>query len=212
MGNNPVPPYLIPHIDRTSFVADDQHCLRGRGAYKVKLLVLHNTETNGEGNAPSGEWLSTDPESGASIHHLYGRDGTRYDVVPRVDTAYHCGVSRWKQWGGNIGGVGVCNLISIGHEFESNSTLARPGEGYSDAQLRSAGYTLATELVTYGLEWERDVATHQQIALPWYGSNSPENRRNDPSHFPMDTLRGYMQEWLTFLRTINPALLPNWCI
>lgn len=204
---------LLPRVDNKTFRADNNHYLVGRFGCPIKLSLLHNTETMEPGNAPSGLWLSHQSPA-PSAHHLYGRDGTRYDIVDRANTAYHAGSARWGVYGGSINQVGVVNLISIGHELESSSTLANPGNRYTDAQLNSLAYTLATEMVSYGYGWE-GVADHANVALP-------HGRRHDPSHF--DDLRGpglntYRQElyirterWVEFLRSLPADELAEWCI
>jgi hypothetical protein len=67
------PPGPMPYIDNATYPPDNAHFSRGRAGHKVELLCVHATEgTN------SGAWLSQASPGGESIHHLYARDGRRY--------------------------------------------------------------------------------------------------------------------------------------
>jgi N-acetyl-anhydromuramyl-L-alanine amidase AmpD len=204
-GAQPAP---FPAIDNVTYVPDRDHYWPGRNGHRIRLILLHDTEgTN------SGPWLSQVAPGGESVHHLYGRDGRRYDIVQRVDTAYHAGVSAWGPWrGAEVVGheangtaveIGVLNLIGIGHEFESTASVAGPGNGYTAAQIASAAYTVATELVSYGLDW-RAVACHRDVALP-------SGRRHDPSAFDLVAFKQQVAAWVTFLRSVPPSELADYC-
>ena len=197
-------PGQLPNISR-AFRADKNHMLKGRKGQSIKKLILHNTETDEPGNAPSADWLSVNKASGVSINHLYGRDGTRYDLVDRADTAFHAGNSAWGDIKGSLGGVALMNLVSIGHELESSATIDQAGDGYTDAQYNSLAYTLATELISYGLTWEDDVLDHAQIAIP-------AGRRHDPSRFDRALLKRETDAWLAFLQSLPADQLAAWCI
>lgn len=187
-GSQPGP---IPPIDHALYRADANHYQVGRGGSPIRCLVIHNTESAANtANAPSGRWLSTDSDPPVSIHHLYGRDGTRYDIVNRQDTAWHAGLASWRTYRS-------LNPISIGHEFESSANRWTIGNGYTQAQLASAAYTVACEMVSYGLAWDC-VISHASIALP-------AGRRSDPSAFPWDLFRLHVQAWQTFLESVPAA-------
>jgi N-acetylmuramoyl-L-alanine amidase len=181
-GTQPGP---IPPINNTLFRADTAHYQPGR-TRPITLICIHNTEATGSGDAPSGRWLSTDPNSAVSIHHLYGRSGTRYDLVHRVDTAWHAGVSEWH-------GTRQCNAISVGHELESSATATDAGDGYTDGQYAALAYTVACEMVQY------------RIALP-------AGRRHDPSAFNWDRFKRLTDAWRTFLQAVPPAEHDRWFI
>ena len=186
-------PHALPEIVNT-FRAPNYH--RGRMGLPILFYVRHNTETaaGNTSNAPSLLWF-LNRASGVSIHHLIGRDGTRYDLVQRIDTAYHCGDATWGGVTGSMNGIGRLNLQSIGTEYESSSTAADPGDSYTDEQLWTGAYTEACSLLSYaGLE----AVDHRQIA-------QPPGRRHDPSHFPLETHTRYLNAWLLFLKSVPDA-------
>lgn len=203
MAESPVPPAPLPVVSRI-YRADALHYHPGRNGHAVKLLVLHNTESTGTGDAPSAAWLSTARGSGVSIHHLYGRSGTRYDIVDRVDTAYHTGAASWHTYSGLEDGVGICNLLSIGHELESSASERGKGNGYTLPQIATLAHCLATEMYSYHLDWGA-VACHRDIALP-------PGRRHDPAGFPLDVLKTQVDAWLSFFQALTPVEIDHYCL
>lgn len=203
-GSQPSP---IPPID-SSHRADARHYHVGRGGHAIGLIVVHATETKDPSNAPSLGWLTTNPTSQVSAHHLYGRDGTRYDLVARVDTAYHTGDSAWGPYHGDEGEIAVCNLAAIGHELESSAGRLGPhdpGNGYTAAQIASLAYTLACELVSYGLD-PSAIVSHAQIAI------NPVGRRHDPAWLDWPDLMRRVAAWVLFLRAVPDMEKEKYCI
>lgn len=179
----------------------------GRGDQAIALFVEHNTESTGAGNAPSLAWFR-DPASGVSIHHLIARDGTRFDLVRRADTAYHTGEAAYNGRYGDVyhfpdgTRVALANVVSLGCEFESSATIENPGNGYTDAQLWTGAYTRACTVVSYGAI---PCVMHAEIA-------QPPGRRHDPSWFPWDVYLPRVEAWIAWLRALPPAELPRWCL
>lgn len=197
-----LPPHDIPEISNK--LRSPSYAV-GRGDNPVKYFIRHNTETRGDSNAPSLSWFVS-PQSGVSIHHLIARNGTRFDLVQRSDTAYHCGTSAWGEDKGTLvvgtKRVGAMNVLSIGVEFESQSTIKKPGNGYTDEQLWSGAYTEACSIVSYP---DLIVLDHKQIALP-------EGRRHDPSNFPYEIYLDYVSRWVTFLQQSSDSAKGRWCV
>lgn len=193
------PPGPMPYIDNTTYPPDNDHYSRGRNGRKIALLVVHATE-----GVSSGAWLSQTSPGGESIHHLYARDGRRYDIVKRQDTAYHTGAATWRAFTGSEAGVAVCNWISIGHELESLASSKGPNNGYTPAQVAALAYTLACELVSYGLDWSC-VVRHADIAIP-------AGRKTDPAWFDWAALKAQVDAWVQFLRSVPPGQLSKWCL
>lgn len=206
-GSQPGP---LPPIDNTHR-APPGNFYPGRAGRTITKYIRHNTE-----GSSSIAWF-LDPASGVSIQHLIARDGTRYDLVQRADTAFHCGDAMIGEYKGVVWvppappawpqrvKLGVLNLVSEGTEFESTSTRANPGNGYTDAQLWTGAHCEASAIVTWGLMPNRDCLDHLQIAMP-------PGRRWDPSHFPYDQYFSYVRAWLTFLRTVPEPSLPRYCL
>ena len=203
----PLPTNPLP-VNNTLYRADAQHYTKGREGHKIKLIVLHSTETTGKGPTPSGLWLSTlspPPQGNVSAHHLYGRDGVRYDLVNRADTAYHTGDVAWGPYQGDGAGW-ICNLESIGHEFENSNTRRRTSEPYAMNVLLNGAWTVATEMISYGIAWDH-VVCHRDIAT------NPPGRRSDPDGFPLDVCKSFVDAWLSFLRGLTDrATVARWFI
>lgn len=179
--------------------------LIGRGEHPIKYFIRHNTESSGIGNAPSLKWFLSE-QSGVSIHHLIARNGTRFDLVYRADTAYHCGTSAWADDDGSVmlhgTRVGLMNVLSLGMEFESSATHSAVGNGYTDEQLWSGAYTEACSLVSYE---DLTVLDHRQIAIP-------SGRRFDPSHFPYPLYLDYVDRWRDYLLDLPDTERERWCV
>ncbi len=199
-----LPPHPIPRIVST-LRCPTGNFHQGRGGNAIKYFIRHNTESSGIGNAPSLSWFLSE-QSGVSIHHLIARNGTRFDLVYRADIAFHAGSSAWGDDDGSLvvdsRRIGTLNVLSLGMEFESSSTEARPGNGYTDEQLWGGAYTEACSLVSYE---DLVVLDHRQIAIP-------AGRRHDPSHFPLEIYSQYVGEWCDFLLALPDNERGKWCL
>lgn len=185
------PPGPLPRISH-AYPADALHFTPGRRGHAVTKAVLHNTE-----GLDSRAWLSTASSPPVSIHALIARDGVRYNLVNYADTAYHVGEAV----------AGYSNTNCLGVELESRNRPGRAIVPYTIAQYNTLAHLLATWLISYGLDYNRDVVCHRDIALP-------AGRRHDPSGLDLARVRRETAAWVAFIRALAlvPAEQAKWII
>lgn len=181
-------PGPLPRIVHLTPAPD--HFLPGKGTPKTKA-VLHNTV--GTDSAP---WLSTTSRPPVSIHVLVRRDGVRVNIVDYADTAWHVGNAR----------AGYLNRNCLGIELESTNDPRNPhGNGYTVPQLNTAAHCVATWLYSYGLDFDRDVVRHGDIAIP-------AGRRHDPWGLDMAAFRAQTLAWFAWFHTVPAVERDRWII
>jgi hypothetical protein len=151
----------------------------------------------------SAEWLSTNPNSGVSIHTLANRDGSLTEICPPLSKAYHAGYCL-PGWG---------NQHSLGIEIE-NASGNRAGdiEAYPERQINAAAYRVATWRYSFGIPAAREAA-HKDVAV--YPPDDPRagqlGRKHDPvGPFPDGRFRALVEEWLLFFGSLPENEIPHY--
>ena len=118
----------------------------------IKFVIIHYT---GVRSFKETIKIFKDPNSKVSCHWLISRKGDLYKVIEEKNIAWHCGLSRWKNFTG-------LNQYSVGIELDN------PGHGnfYNEfplAQMSSLVILLKEILKKYNLDC-KNVLAHSDIA------------------------------------------------
>jgi N-acetylmuramoyl-L-alanine amidase len=152
------------------FVASPNHAARPKGL-APEVLVLHSTEC---GFGVAQRWLCA-RESEVSAHFLVARDGRIVQLVPLERTAWHAGVSRWR----NRERV---NGFSIGIEMEHLDGI----QDWPARQVAAVAALCRVLMARYRIPVDA-IVSHAEIARPL-------GRKVDPVGFPWARLRELVGE------------------
>jgi N-acetylmuramoyl-L-alanine amidase len=148
------------------------NCKRGRGAARVRFVVIHGTWMADDRAALD---RLTDEASEVSAHYLITRAGELIQMVSEDDTAWHAGKSSWQ-------GVEGLNAHSIGIELGNRGDGGGEGaspvsevEPYTEAQYATLITLLRNIMARHPAVTPANVLGHSEI--------SPGRKTDPGAHF-----------------------------
>ncbi len=135
---------------------------------RIEQVVIHATAAGTTSSTVT--WFLME-ESQVSAHFVVGKDGRVVQMVPLEKRAWHAGPSAWG-WATNL------NHSSIGIEMVNLNNGKDP---YPEAQMQATAALVRFLRGRFAIE-ERNVVTHEQVALPL-------GRKDDPQGFDLARLR-----------------------
>ena len=102
---------------------------RPRGGKKVEALVLHCVGLSDDWVLKNYVLPSSQGGLGVSAHYYIPQCGRIYQLVPETESAFHAGVSEWRNLAQGNGLKGLNDLF-IGIEFQSLGYAQLSKEGY----------------------------------------------------------------------------------
>ena len=157
---------------------------RPRGGKKVEALVLHCVGLSDDWVLKNYVLPSDQGGLGVSAHYYIPQCGSIYQLVPETKSAFHAGVSEWRNLAQENGLKGL-NDLSIGIEFQSLGYAQLSKEGYfpycftpfQETQI-GLGISLSQQIMkVHGITRE-NVVWHSDIS----------SRKTDPGpYFPVET-------------------------
>lgn len=133
----------------------------------IRYIVIHCSAGTPE------EQIRILDDLGLSVHYIIGQDGLVIENLPPEKTAFHAGLSKWRESSGNS-----LNGCSIGVELES-PLLGQRKTDYTNKQIRALVALLKELVCRYKIRKE-NIIGHSDIA---------PTRKPDPgAGFPWKTL------------------------
>ena len=118
----------------------------------IRFIIIHYT---GLKSFKETVKIFKDPNSKVSCHWLISKKGNQYKVVEEKNIAWHCGLSRWKNFRG-------LNKYSIGIELD-NPGHGSLYNGFPASQMSSLVLLLKNILKKYDLDC-KNVLAHSDIS------------------------------------------------